>query len=264
MVNNSCGSNTSGNLYQTTLANSTSIAADSTGQLIPGTPVAGFFSSVNVQTFTTSGTYTPTAGMLYCLIEMVGGGGGGGGATTTTNSCGSGGGNGEYASGVFSAASIGVSQSLSIGAGGSGNSAASGSNGGNTSVGALISANGGSGGAVISLFAVGDLTVAGGAGGTGGSGGSVRFPGANGTFAYIGVHAGSIGMAFSGQGNPGPFTGGSTATTVANGAVVQASDGNAATGFGGGGGGALDYSNGTAQTGGAGSAGYVIITEYIG
>lgn len=35
------------------------------------------FSSVNIQTFTASGTYTPSANMVYCIIEAVGGGGGG-------------------------------------------------------------------------------------------------------------------------------------------------------------------------------------------
>ena len=59
MVNNSSGTNTSGNLFQTTLANATSIAADSTGQLIPG---SGSGSSViflanapNTQTLAASG-----------------------------------------------------------------------------------------------------------------------------------------------------------------------------------------------------------------
>ena len=46
----------------------------STDQLGTGAAV----NSVVVQTFTGSGTYTPTTGMLYCTIEVVGGGGGGG------------------------------------------------------------------------------------------------------------------------------------------------------------------------------------------
>jgi hypothetical protein len=39
------------------------------------------FTGVNIPTpFTSSGTYTPTAGMLFCLVYAWGGGGGGGGA----------------------------------------------------------------------------------------------------------------------------------------------------------------------------------------
>ena len=36
---------------------------------------------VKVTTFASSGTYTPTAGMVYCVIECVGGGGGSGGVS---------------------------------------------------------------------------------------------------------------------------------------------------------------------------------------
>ena len=49
----------------------------------------GYISSVNVQTFTTSGTYVPSAGCYKAIVEMVGGGGGGGcnsaGTTDGTN-----------------------------------------------------------------------------------------------------------------------------------------------------------------------------------
>jgi C1q domain-containing protein len=54
-----CGSNTSGNLYQTSLANASVVAADSSGQLIPGTPsggVTGPVSSTNNAIATWNGT----------------------------------------------------------------------------------------------------------------------------------------------------------------------------------------------------------------
>jgi hypothetical protein len=42
--------------------------------------------TVKKQIFTASGTYTPSAGMIYCIIECVGGGaGGGGGAGSATS-----------------------------------------------------------------------------------------------------------------------------------------------------------------------------------
>ena len=83
--------------------------------------------------------------MVYCSIQCLGGGGGGGGAAATTGaqySCGGGGGSGEYASGIFSASTIGASKSVTIGAAGAANSGATGGNGGTTSVGStLISAS---------------------------------------------------------------------------------------------------------------------------
>ena len=70
-----------------------------------------------------SGTYTPTTGMKYCWVRMVGGGGAGGGELPATGkmlASGGGGGSGEYAEGVYTAATIGGSQTVTIGAGGSG------------------------------------------------------------------------------------------------------------------------------------------------
>ena len=62
-----------------------------------GTLASRAFSIVK-QVFTSTGTYTPTTGMLYCDVIVIGGGGaGGGGAITgaTTTSLGSGGGGGD-------------------------------------------------------------------------------------------------------------------------------------------------------------------------
>jgi hypothetical protein len=36
------------------------------------------FTSIAIQTFSADGTYTPTAGMAWCMIECIGAGGGGG------------------------------------------------------------------------------------------------------------------------------------------------------------------------------------------
>src|SRR5690606_27323465 len=59
---------------------------------------------VRRQKFTSSGTYTPHANMLYCDIEVVGGGGGGGGATGTAGQdySGGGGGSGAYSTKIAS------------------------------------------------------------------------------------------------------------------------------------------------------------------
>ncbi|MBC2637161.1 hypothetical protein H7I78_25120, partial [Citrobacter braakii] len=55
---------------------------------------------INIQTFTTSGTYTPTPGTKSILVQVQGGGGAGGSATSgtgTSATVGSGGGGGGYA-----------------------------------------------------------------------------------------------------------------------------------------------------------------------
>lgn len=108
--------------------------------------------SVKQQFFSSSGTYTPSAGMLYCIVESVDGGGGSGGSTNnnaSNRSCSKGGNGGAYGRTRLTAAQIGASQTVTIGAGG-----AAGSSGGG---------NGGSGGATsLGSLHVGTTTPGGG------------------------------------------------------------------------------------------------------
>ena len=103
----------------------------------------------SVQIFTASDTYTPIAGLVTALVEVVGSGGAGGGAfISNTTECfvGGGGGAGGYAAEVLTATDIGASQTVTIGTAGAGAAAAVGGNGGACSFGGLISASGGIGG----------------------------------------------------------------------------------------------------------------------
>jgi hypothetical protein len=210
--------------------------------------------SVNIQTFTSSGTYTPTTGMLYCIIECVGGGGGGAGAVATNGfyiSTG-GGGAGSYARKFASASTIGSSQTVTIGvlgsAGGSGNH--NGGNGGDTSVGSICIGKGGTGGSSAAsgpanggaggVAGTGDVTIVGQSGGAG-------FQGGSSTVTGISAYGGNS------------YFGGGAPTQFANLAAVT---GLAAIGYGGGGGSGITYTTSSAG-GGAGVAGYVTITEYI-
>lgn len=221
------------------------------------------FNSINVQTFTSSGTYTPTAGMAYAIVEIVGGGGAGGGAAATAGgqaSVGGGGGSGEIARSVFSSATLGASQAVTIGSAGSSNSGAAGGNGGNSSLGSLISANGGIGGPTLASTNFG--AAQGGLGGSGGTGGTFDSPGQNGTNGF--ANPGAI-IAWSGAGASSPY--GSGGEGITNGNLTLAAvnlPGNNALGFGSGGGGGLNGPSNSATVGGAGTAGYVLITEYIG
>lgn len=211
--------------------------------------------SVVYQVFTANGTYTPTSGMLYCAVRELAGGAAGGGAQATgasTTSVGGGGGGGEYAEGVFSAATIGASQSVTIGAGGVGSSGAVGGNGGNSAFGALLTTNGGTGGATVAAAA--NTQSMGGAGGTGGSGGSIRSKGYNG---LTGVAFLTPGYLLSGQGANSQFGSG------ALGIIVTGTAGAAAAGFGAGGSGGANYTSQSANAGGNGTPGYITVTEYV-
>jgi hypothetical protein len=111
----------------------------------------GAMSNVNVQTFTASGTYTPTAQMKSCLVFSTGGGGGSGGADCPDawvhQSVAIGGDGGGAATCIeyFTAAQIGASQTVTIGAGGTAgaNTGTDGGTGGNTTFGSLHTAGGG-------------------------------------------------------------------------------------------------------------------------
>ncbi|HHA1409764.1 TPA: phage tail protein [Enterobacter hormaechei subsp. xiangfangensis] len=102
---------------------------------------------LNVQTFTSSGTYTPTKGTKTIIVEVQGAGGAGGGSSATTAgnvSLGAGGAEGCYGKSLFSG--LATSYSVTIGTGGKGVVGGSGGGGGTTSFGSLLSAGGGYGG----------------------------------------------------------------------------------------------------------------------
>lgn len=233
----------------------------STGPSSSGTfQTPSTFSQIAVQTFLATGTYTPTADMKYCVIEVVGGGGGGGGTAgnVTLSGAGGGGGGGAYARGVFSAATIGASKAVTIGAGGAGgaNTGTAGTGGGTTSVGALISSSGGAGG-IQTLTPAATGTVLGGAGGANGFvSGQYTSAGGAGTNAYW-----LVGLVVAGAGgSSGLGSGSNIQRSAISGGLAAGNAGNFA---GGGGGGGLQNLSATGAAGGAGSQGYVVITEFI-
>jgi len=193
------------------------------------TSAGGGIQGVYQKVFWSSGTYTPHAGLIYAQVEVVGGGGGGNNGGWTA----SGGGAGAYVRATLPAATIGASQTVTIGAGGAVNAA-----GGTTSFGPLISAGGGGPGNVV----FGDGGVYGGTGGipvtvpVGGMGilGNAGGPGAH-------IYGGGV---EDGAGAPGYFGGAAKRgfNSVAGGA------------------GGPGASNGAG--GGAGAPGMVVITEY--
>lgn len=197
---------------------------------------AGGIVTVTIQSFSSSGTYTPHAGNAYDIVECVGGGGGAGGGASSSGSSG-GGGAGGYARVAVAAPG---SQTVTIGGGGAGGNS-SGNTGGTgvtTSFGSLCVAAGGVGTVTNST----SYSVGGGGG-----------VGSTGTFTATGGVGGiGLGTNASGSGGTSYFGGGGAA-------LVSTGSGNNGTACGSGGGGALSGGN---TSGGSGAAGCVIVTEY--
>jgi len=237
-----------------------------TGTTLAASASGGGFSTIAIQKFTTVGanTYTPTAGMKFCTIELVGGGGGGGASGDSTGgSTGlGGGGSGGYSRITVPAATIGVSKNVTIGAAGTAGVAGSSGNGGNggqTFVGvnfatAICAANGGNGG-------IGQASASAWSGGAGGSvTGAVGDIIAAGEPGNSGSNTGSGSNTVGGNGGSSFFGGGGLGAAATSAAATA---GGAASNYGSGGAGAVSGGTATKAAGGAGSAGFVIITEYI-
>jgi hypothetical protein len=197
---------------------------------------------IRTTAFTATGTYTPNANMLYCVIECWGGGGGGGPVTGVAgfSLAGGGGTAGNYARLTASKATIGASKAVTIGAGGASNTA-----GGATSVGSLCVANGGGAG----TFLVGGPAGAAGTGDISSSNGAI---GGNGTYANT-----AVGVAASGAGGSSMVGAGGVSA-----ATATALTGINGTGFASGGSGGACMNFATAAAGGSGTSGLVVVTEY--
>lgn len=226
-----------------------------------GGGILNLFGTIAIQKFTASGTYTPNPKMIYCVIECWGAGGGGGNvlAASNYNLYASGGGSGGYSKLTATAATIGASKAVTIGAGGAGNSAASTTTannvfGGDTSVGTICIAKGGSNGG----YAQGGVQVSGvGIGGsTTGAVGDITAAGING---LAGFYSGVVGQDLQTVAG----SGGSTMLGGAGAGAVDASGASAVANTGSGGAGGSQYHTTNAnRAGGTGGSGLVIITEY--
>jgi hypothetical protein len=101
-------------------------------------------SGANVQTFTSSGTWTKPGGVTLVYVEAVAPGGGGSNVTTDDDA--GGGGGGQGASKMFAASDLSATELVTIGAPGVGGASGGdnlGSDGGNTSFGSAVVVTGG-------------------------------------------------------------------------------------------------------------------------
>jgi hypothetical protein len=215
---------------------------------VAATPGGAAIVSTGSQSGTHTGTpfYVPRAGMVNCIIECWGGGGGGAGSANqvaaSAQSGGGGGGAGSYSRKLATAAAIGASAAVTIGAAGTGGSAGAnnGGAGGDTSAGSLCIGKGGSGGVT---------TGAGGAGGVAGTG-DVTTTGMSGSTNITLNNTNGTNIVFGGS------------SSVGGGGAGAALTGVAGTGRASGGQGATSFNNTGATAGGAGTAGYLIVTEF--
>lgn len=206
--------------------------------------------------FTSSGTYTPSAGISSVIVECVGGGGGGGSVSAAPQRilAGGGGSSGGYSRGVLLAATIGASQMVTVGVGGTAQAA-----GGATSFGTLVVANGGNpgeGNDGSTVFGNGSQGAAPGIG-------NLTLPGAPGGPGMVNPIVGPGGVAITTAvgGTGGSMWGGGVVSPLAGGGTGQVGE----DGSLGGGGCGASCSNpvGTATLqGGAGGSGWCLVTEY--
>ena len=216
-------------------------------------------------TVTSAGTtsFTAPTGVTSVTVQTWGSGGAGGGSNLNKKAA-SGGGGGAYnfSNAITVTPGTTYTNSVVVGAGGTGVLGATGTNGNASSVifGSSLSANGGKGGT-----ANGTNTSPAGDGGAAGT-----FAGGNGGSATQGVN----GPGGGGGSSAGTAAAGNNGTATAAGAAVtgggaggaqgaQSVDGSAGSSPGGGGGGGGDKAGSNTTTGGAGAAGQVIISYFL-
>jgi hypothetical protein len=195
-----------------------------------------------IRTYTSNAIWTKPPGLKYIVVEMVGGGGGGGGCYNYGGGAGAAGG---YSKKIISTSALSSTESVTVGLSGSGGAPQlPGGDGGTTSFGSHCSATGGQGGkAQTSLI----YTTDGSLGGIS-IGGDLNLNGSG--------SGGALGVGPLYAGSPSYF--GGSAIPVNQGV---SGDGYNATSYGAGGSGGNGY-NSPNKTGGNGSGGIVIITEY--
>lgn len=225
------------NVAASSILGNPSGSAASASEITLGTGLAFSGSTVVVTAtskrtvFSGSGTWTKDSRAKIVLVEVYGGGGGGGGGTTTAsgtaNSGGSGGGGGGGANATFDAATLGGTETVTIGAAGTGGAAgAGGGAGGTSSFGAWLQAFGGGGGGPGQSAANGGGGGGAGLKGAGGSGSGST----NGAAGSTGGVAGSTINTTYGGGAGGGQAGNGTSGNVGGSSVFGGAGGGSGAG----------------------------------
>jgi hypothetical protein len=209
---------------------------------------------------TSSGSYTPTVGTKYILVEVQGAGGGGGGSAATdsaSRSVGGGGASGCFVSSFIAISTLTLPVAMIIGAGGAagaagGSSGGSGGTGGTTSFGSIITALGGFGGGGGALQTATSFTLNGGGQYNASAGGNlINGHGASGTQGFV------ANIMVSGGGGSSYFSGGGTPVSQ-----ITSKAGDPGQYGSGGSGGISAISSSTGSAGGVGGTGIIRISEF--
>lgn len=228
------------------------IVSDLNGNLSTQSIPTGNGTLLNIQILTSGTTYIPTSGTSAVVIKMIGGGGGVTGGVSSS-SAGGGGGSGGYLEKYFT--NVSGTYTISIGTAGSGgaNTGGYGGAGGNTTFtngGVTYTAYGGNGGQGM----LAGTTIQNGLGGTGGIVSSNGDLNTGGTMGGAALRLSGT-METSGAGASSQFGGGGNLV------MNTSAAGNIGTGYGTGGSGAGSIDN-TANVGGVGKDGVIMIYEY--
>lgn len=208
---------------------------------------------LRIKSMIASAAHTPIPGMVNSLVFLQGAGGGGGGLITPSVgnvSCGAPGASGSLGVGLFTAAQIGSSISVVIGAGGAVAVSSNGAAGGASTFGALMTAPGGAGGLMLNNQVPPNFN---------GNGSISGAPTGANVYQEIGScpdfsFGATAGGPYGGPGGPSAFgNGGNAAGTNSSGVVAQ--------NYGSGGGGTGGGSGSANLSGGAGKSGFCLIVE---
>ena len=217
---------------------------------------------LDINNYTISGTWTKPADLSNSLVICLAGGGAGGGAANLSSgvSAGGGGGAGGYGWAYIAAGSLGATETVTVGAGGTAGTAGNhpGNDGGTTSFGSHITALGGTGGTGMPNQS--QFYVTGGAGGTC-SGGDINITGQTGLNGWT-ILGQITYQGLSGSGGDSIWGSGGAGIATSGGVGAAASSGNAGNGYGAGGSGASILDTNTNKAGGAGSPGICIVYDY--
>jgi hypothetical protein len=210
------------------------------------------FDGSNLRVYTANDTWTKPDGLKYVIVEAIGAGGGGStrGTQGKVTYAGAGGGGGGYARRRISEETLGDTEAVTVGAGGTasktGTTNTDGGNGGTSSFGSHVSASGGTGGQKYDAAAPATTSSVGGTGGTGSNGDiNVQGSDAQSNTSNFGLPGGQSGLSFG-----------------ASGVTVLAATANIANGRPYGGGGSGGFSTGT-NNAGTGADGLVLVYEFF-
>jgi hypothetical protein len=213
-----------------------------------------YFRNVDFQSFGTSGTWTKPTGAKWVRVVCVGGGGAGGGCGAPAAgqaAAGHGGQAGGYGERWFAASALAATETVTIGAGGTGVSAAAGNPGVATTfstAGTQVKGDGGAGGTLLATSSGFGFTT--GPALTQTNTGTIT---ARGNPGAQGIRNGPDGAGGGGNGGSSVRGGAGTGGVGAAGIAAEANSGS-------GGGGASANASGSAAAGGAGGSGICVVT----